>query len=86
MAGAQLEVPAVRTTSTLDDDVLALARQRARYECLTLSEAFSRYVRDGFRTVTAQASSCVAMRSKYSVLSAQGDLITSEQVQHSACK
>ena len=70
----------MRTTITLDDDVFAIARQRAQRERVTLGEAISRYVRDGLRSGTQQANAPVAMRSKYSVLPAQGEIITTEHV------
>ena len=70
----------MRTTITLDDDVFAVARQRAQRERVTLGEAVSRYVRDALRAGLQPANAPVAMRSKYSVLPARGEIITSEHV------
>lgn len=70
----------MRTTLNLDDDVFAVARLRAQRERVTLGEAVSRYVRDGLRAGTQAANTPVAFRSKYSVLPAQGEIITSEHV------
>jgi Arc/MetJ family transcription regulator len=67
-------------TITLDDDVFAAALQRAERDRVTLGEAVSRCVRDGLRAGKQQANAPVAMRSKYSVLSARGEIITSEHV------
>ena len=39
----------MRTTLSLDDDVLAVARQRAQRERTSLGEAVSRYTRVGLR-------------------------------------
>jgi hydrogenase maturation factor len=70
----------ITITITLDDDVLAAARQRAQSDRVTLGEAVSRCVRDGLRAGTQQANAPVAMRSKYSVLPARSEIITSEHV------
>jgi hypothetical protein len=70
----------MRTTLTLDDDVFAVVRERAQREGVTFSEAVSRCVRDGLRTGAQTADSPAAMRSKYSVLPARGEIISSEYV------
>lgn len=72
----------MRTTISLDDDVFAVARQRAQRERISLGEAVSRYVRDALRA-NAQApaaAAAVALRSKYSVLPARDEIITTEHV------
>ena len=70
----------MRTTLTLDDDVFAVARQRAQREHIALGEAVSRYVRDALRANAHAPAVPVALRSKYSVLPARGEIITTEHV------
>jgi len=70
----------VRTTLTLDDDVFAVARQRAQRERTSLGEAVSRYVRDALRANAQAPAAPVALRSKYSVLPARDEIITTEHV------
>jgi hypothetical protein len=70
----------MRTTLSLDDDVFAVARQRAQRERISLGEAVSRYVRDALRTSAHVPAAPVAMRSKYSVLPARDEIVTSEHV------
>jgi hypothetical protein len=74
------EIPTMRTTLNLDDDVFAVVRERAQRERVTLGEAVSRCVRDGLRAGPQQVSAPVATRSKYSVFAARGEIITSEHV------
>jgi hypothetical protein len=38
----------MRTTLTIDDDLLEAARERAEFECKTLGEVISTLVRKGF--------------------------------------
>lgn len=70
----------MRTTLTLDVDVLAAVRERAQQERVTLGEAVSRCVRDGLRAGPQPSHSPVAMRSKYSVLPARSEVIPAEHV------
>ena len=68
------------TTLSLNDDVLAVARQRAQRERTSLSEAVSRYVRDGLRSDAQTPATPTRLRSKYSVLPARDEIVTSEHV------
>ena len=70
----------MRTTISLDDDVFAVARQRAQRERISLGEAVSRYVRDALRAGAHAPASNVSLRSKYSVLPARDEIITTEHV------
>lgn len=70
----------MRTTLSLDDDVFAVARQRAQRERISLGEAVSRYVRDALRAGTQVPAAPAPMRSKYSVLPARDEIITTEHV------
>lgn len=70
----------MRTTLALDDDVFALARQRAQRERISLGEAVSRYVRDALRANAQMPIAATAFRSKYSVLPSRDEIITTEHV------
>ena len=70
----------MRTTLTLDDDVFVVARQRAQRERISLGEAVSRYVRDALRAGAQVSAAPVPMRSKYSVLPARDEIITTDYV------
>ena len=70
----------MRTTLSLDDDVFAVVRLRAQRERTSLGEAVSRYVRDALRANTQGPATPVAFRSKYSVLAARDEIITTEHV------
>jgi hypothetical protein len=69
----------MRTTLSIDDDVFTIARQRARREHISIGEAMSRYVREALRS-QAQMATTAPLRSKYSVLPARGETITTEHV------
>ena len=68
----------MRTTLNLDDDVFAVLRQRSQRERISMGEAASRYVRDALRTQAPPAPT--SLRSKYSVLPARDEMISSEHV------
>lgn len=70
----------MRTTLSLDDDVFAVARQRAQRERISLGEAVSRYVRDALRAGAQVPAAPVPLRSKYSVLPARDEIITTDHV------
>lgn len=70
----------MRTTLALDDDVFALARQRAQRERISLGEAVSRYVREAMRAQPANAIAAGSLRSKYSLLPAREQIVTTEHV------
>ena len=70
----------MRTTLSLDDDVFAVARQRAQRERISMGEAVSRYVRDALRANAHAPAVPVALRSKYSLLPARDEIITTEHV------
>ncbi len=70
----------MRTTLSLDDDVVAVARQRAQRENTSLGEAVSRYIRDALRTNAQAPTNPVTLRSKYSVLPARDEIVTNEHV------
>ena len=70
----------MRTTLSLDDDVFAVARQRAQRERTSLGEAVSRYIRDGLRANAQTPATPTGLRSKYSVLPARDEIVTNEHV------
>ena len=70
----------MRTTLTLADDVSLIARQVAKREHISLGEAVSRLARDGFRAHPKQPATKIKLRSKYSVLSARDEIVTTEHV------
>lgn len=70
----------MRTTLTLADDVSLIARQVAKRERISLGEAVSRLARDGFRVQPLQPATKIKPRSKYSVLPARDEIITTEHV------
>ncbi len=70
----------MRTTLSLDDDVFAVARQRAHREHISMGEALSRYVREALRSHAQTPASPTVLRSKYSVLPARDEIITTEHV------
>jgi hypothetical protein len=70
----------MRTTLSLDDDVSAVARQRAQRERISLGEAVSRYVRDALRANAQVPATPPVLRGKYSVLPARDEIITTDHV------
>jgi len=69
----------MRTTLTLSDDVFLIARQLATRDRVSLGEAVSRLARVGARA-RAQAPLEAICKSKYAVLPARAEVITSEHV------
>lgn len=70
----------MRITLSLDDDVFSAARQRAQRERISLGEAVSRYVRDALRASAQVPAAPIPLRSKYSVLPARDEIVTTEHV------
>jgi hypothetical protein len=70
----------MRTTLSLADDVLLIARQIAARERISLGEAVSRLAREGFRAQTEQPATKATFKSKYSVLPERDEIITTEHV------
>ena len=70
----------MRTTLTLDEDVFNIARQKAQREHLSIGAAVSELMRLGIRSMQMPAIQCPAPRSKYAVLPARHEIITSEHV------
>ena len=70
----------MRTTLALDEDVFNIARQKAQREHLSIGAAVSELMRLGIRSTQMPAIQRPATRSKYAVLPARHEIITSEHV------
>ena len=70
----------MRTTLTLADDVVLIARQCAARDRISLGEAVSRLARDGYRAQTQKPAIESSFKSRYSVLPARDEIITTEHV------
>ena len=70
----------MRTTLAIDDDVFNIARQKAQRDHLSRGAAVSELMRVGIRSMQMPASQRPATRSKYAVLPARREIITSEHV------
>ena len=70
----------MRTTLSLDDDVFAFARSEAQRQRISIGEAISRLARDGIRSRGAPLSKAMPVKSKYALLPARDEIITTEHV------
>lgn len=70
----------MRTTITLDDDVFNIARQKAHREHMSIGATVSELMRLGIRSAQMPTAHRAAIRSKYTVLPACNETITSEHV------
>jgi hypothetical protein len=70
----------MRTTLALDEDVFNIARQKAQREHVSIGAAVSELMRLGIRSMQMPATMRPATRSKYAVLPARNETITSEHV------
>ena len=70
----------MRTTLALDDDVFAFARAHAQRERISIGEAVSRLARQGIRAQDLPPAARVKLKSKYALLPARAEVITSEHV------
>ena len=70
----------MRTTLTLADDVLLVARQSGARDGVSLGEAVSRLAREGYRTQLQQPPIAAMPRSRYTVLTARDEIVTTEHV------
>lgn len=70
----------MRTTLTLDDDVLSFARAHAQRERISIGEAVSRLARQGIQAASATPAALVAPRSRFALLPARAEVITTEHV------
>lgn len=70
----------MRTTVAIDDDVFAFAREKAQREHISLGEALSQLARDGIRTQHKSLFRVGEPSSKYALLPARNESITTEHV------
>ena len=70
----------MRTTLAVDDDVFAFARSHAQRERITLGQAISRLARDGIRAQGVTAARPARLKSKFALLPARDEIITTEHV------
>jgi hypothetical protein len=70
----------MRTTLVLDEDVFNIARQKAERDRVSIGAAVSEQVRQGIRSMQLPAVQRPAPRSKYVLLPARDEVITSEHV------
>ena len=70
----------MRTTLSLADDVFLIARQVAARDRVSLGEAVSRLVREGYKAQSQRPNTEAVFKSKYSVLPARNEIVTNEHV------
>jgi hypothetical protein len=70
----------MRTTLALDDDVIAYARAHAQKERVSLGEVVSRLARQGIMAQGRVHATLAEPKSRYALLPARGETITSEHV------
>ncbi|MDX2018700.1 MAG: CopG family transcriptional regulator [Deltaproteobacteria bacterium] len=70
----------MRTTLAIDDDVFAVARQKAQREHISVGAALSQLAREGIRNQHAALSKMKAPKSKFALLPARDETITTEHV------
>jgi hypothetical protein len=70
----------MRTTLALDDDILAYARAHAQRESISIGEAISRLSRLGIRAQGGPQVPRARPKSKYALLPARAEVVTSEHV------
>ncbi len=70
----------MRTTLAIDDDIFNFARAQAQRERITIGQALSRLARDGIRAQHLPAARPARVSSKFALLPARGEVITSEHV------
>ncbi len=73
-------VMCMRTTLAIDDDIFAYARSHAQREHISIGEAVSRLARDGIRAQSAPKTRAARPRSKFALLPARGEIITTDHV------
>lgn len=70
----------MKTTLSLSDDILLIARQVATRGRMSPGEAVSLLARDGLRAQTPQPATKAKRKNKYSALPERDEIITNEHV------
>ena len=72
----------MRTTLEIDDDVFAFARGQAQREHIAVGEMISRLAREGMSTQATRRSQPAKPKSKFALLPARDEIITTQHVCH----
>ena len=70
----------MRTTLSLDDDVLAFAKELARQQDRSLGHVISELAREGARGSSRRDPKAGTTKSRFSLLPARSGLVTTEHV------
>ncbi|OYT93409.1 MAG: hypothetical protein CFE43_03975 [Burkholderiales bacterium PBB3] len=70
----------MRTTLAIDDDVFTYVRAHAQRDHISVGEAVSRLLRQGIQAQSQPATLLTKPSSKYALLPARAEVITSEHV------
>jgi hypothetical protein len=70
----------MRTTVAIDDDVIAYVRAYAQRERISIGEALSRLARQGIQASQLPPPATRRPRSRYALLPARTEVVTSEHV------
>ena len=70
----------MRTTLALDDDVFVYARAQAQRERVSIGEVISRLARVGIQAQGVPSAQLPKPKSRFALLPARGEVITSEHV------
>lgn len=70
----------MRTTLSISEDALLIARQLAARQGISLGEAVSELLRAGARAHAAQPARSAPLRGRFALLPARDEVITVEQV------
>jgi hypothetical protein len=70
----------MRTTLAIDDDVFAYVRAHAQRERISIGEALSRLARQGIQASQMAPPPAVRPKSRYALLPARPEVITTEHV------
>ena len=70
----------MRTTLSLDDDVFTFARTHAQREHISIGAAISKLAREGIRAQSMPAAKSAKPKSKYALLPARSEIITTQHV------
>ena len=70
----------MRTTLEIDEDVFAFAHSRAQEEVITIGEMISRLAREGIRSKNSSRLQSAVPKSKFALLPARDEIITTQHV------
>lgn len=70
----------MRTTLALDNDVYLFVRAHAQRQHISIGQAVSQLVREGIRAQSTMAPAMLAPKSRFALLPARDEIITTEHV------